>query len=301
MGDMAYQQGGTPELIAAIGRIHNEFGNCEMEGRHVVVANGATQAICAALYAYSRRFWKNVEIQSPHWFRLPEIVSIMNMRWAHGGGIQLITRPNNPDSNNDPLDPMIPNAIVDCCYNWPQYTDNVRKVDQEIAIFGLAKMTGHASLRVGWAVVKDKEMADYMNHYVERTTSGISMAAQMAALEILRDELAWADSTAMGRPGGSIHWATEELKLRWKRLQAVMPEFISIENREKSGMFAWCKMKVEECGWSASWFMEDRYQVKVMSGLASGSTFEYFRLNMGCSSDEFDELLERLRDRSVRP
>lgn len=301
-GPMDYQTEALPHLEKAILDIHKKVGNCEIEGRYVVVTNGATQALCAAIYAYSKRHWRNIHFSAPYWFRLPEIANVMNMRPVEEMySVQVVTRPNNPDSNNDPIERMRPDTITDCCYNWPQYTENVSKMDQVVSIFGIAKMLGHAGLRVGWAIVADEDLARDMKHYVERTTSGVSTAAQNAAATLIQDELAWIKSTEMGgAPGGTIRWATNIMRWRWEALQKALPKHIILENKEKSGMFAWCRMEVEDCGWSAKHFMEEKYNIKVLSGIASGSTFEYFRLNMACSSEEFAELLKRLRDRTIR-
>jgi L-tryptophan--pyruvate aminotransferase len=186
-----------------------------------------------------------------------------------------------------------PKTIFDVCYNWPQYLidrdgrSHSFTIKQDIMIFSLAKATGHAGTRIGWALVRDTQIARYMEDYIEYTTGGVSVEAQHKCLSLLNHQnnlfrLGANHYTCFG-VGKSI------LQSRWNDLyNAWKTNKYTILN--KYGMFVWCR-GANNC--NAATF-ERATQTSVISGKICGSDNRYFRINIGCSEKNFEEFINRV-------
>lgn len=78
------------------------------------------------------------------------------------------------------------NKIHDLAYYWPHYSPIVSPVDEDIAVFTLSKLTGHAGSRFGWALIKDKDVYERMVKYIDLNTYGVSRETQLRALKLLK-------------------------------------------------------------------------------------------------------------------
>ncbi|CAI8583373.1 unnamed protein product [Vicia faba] len=58
----------------------------------------------------------------------------------------------------------------------------------DLTLFTVSKSTGHAGMRIGWALVKDLEVAKKMTKFIELNTIGISKDSQLRASKF-RDRL----------------------------------------------------------------------------------------------------------------
>lgn len=65
--------------------------------------------------------------------------------------IEFVTSPNNPDGqlNKAVLQGQNAKAIYDRVYYWPHFTAIPAPADEDIVIFSLSKLTGHAGSRFG--------------------------------------------------------------------------------------------------------------------------------------------------------
>ena len=72
-------------------------------------------------------------------------------------------------------------------------------------MFTLSKLTGHAGSRVGWALVKDPELAAR----IRRKTGSLSHDAQLRAATLLQYTVA--------QRGGPILYGMEQMAYRWDR------------------------------------------------------------------------------------
>jgi aspartate/methionine/tyrosine aminotransferase len=247
--------------------------------------------LAAAIYAFKEKGMRSAWAKRPYWFRFPTVAKLAGCSWSTDespDGVQIVTRPNNPDNYTQILTRrMLKNTITDCCYNWPQYTDKIHKTDQVVSIFSLAKMTGHAASRVGWAIVKDQGIADLMTYYIEQSTGGASVDAQVRAAHVIAYEI----TNVQNDVPSVFSWGAEEMRGRWTALEASLPVEIEVLNINDKGMFAWCKLK---SGGNAASYMMGRYGIKVMPGTACGSTPDRFRVNMGSTEEEFVGFVSRL-------
>ena len=65
--------------------------------------------------------------------------------------IEFVTSPNNPDGKlrKAVLNGPYAKSIHDHAYNWPHYTAITSPSDEDLMIFTLSKLTGHAGVRFG--------------------------------------------------------------------------------------------------------------------------------------------------------
>lgn len=159
---------------------------------NIVYGNGATQLLAAA-FATSRQ---GVKLTAPHYHKYTEILDSA----PKTGGLfsftkeTVVTIPNNPTGDISQVESK--GAIIyDLSYNWKTYNTpvNVELNPSDIAIFSLAKATGHASTRLGWAFVPDNKRANAMQKYINSTSLGVSVASQEVARFILQRDLNCAD------------------------------------------------------------------------------------------------------------
>jgi L-tryptophan---pyruvate aminotransferase len=96
-------------------------------------------------------------------------------RWAEGNEnlnpkdvIEFQAQPNNPDGLiKDPHYKNSPYVVHDLVYYWPHHEINLTKKHEDNMLFSLSKMTGHSSTRLGWALIKDEEIARHMSGNVK--------------------------------------------------------------------------------------------------------------------------------------
>lgn len=76
--------------------------------------------------------------------------------WKNGDAsnstlIELVTSPNNPDGQlkKAVLRGQYVKTIHDLAYYWPHYTPILEPADEDLMIFTISKLTGHAGSRFG--------------------------------------------------------------------------------------------------------------------------------------------------------
>ena len=79
--------------------------------------------------------------------------SLQNKSDSSTNFIEFVTSPNNPDGQLKKAVLEGSNKIHDLAYYWPHYSPIVAPVDEEIAIFTLSKLTGHAGSRFGYVSI----------------------------------------------------------------------------------------------------------------------------------------------------
>ncbi|XBI36491.1 hypothetical protein VPH35_121994 [Triticum aestivum] len=189
-----------PEFEREVRRLHRLVGNAAVDGYHLVVGTGATQLSQAAIYALSPADANHpigVVSPAPYYSAYaPQTDLLLSgfYRWAGdanamGGDshIELVCSPNNPDGaiREAVLSSKPGKAIHDLVYYWPQYTPITGTAAHDIMLFTMSKITGHAGTRLGWALVKDLEVAKKMTYFVDRSTIGVSRDSQLRAAKIL--------------------------------------------------------------------------------------------------------------------
>ncbi|XP_059641949.1 tryptophan aminotransferase-related protein 2 [Cornus florida] len=311
-----------PEFAKAIIRLHKVVGNAITEDRHIVVGTGSTQLFQAALYALSPPNASepmNVVSAAPYYSSYPLVTDFLKSglyKWAGDAHaftkdepyIELVTSPNNPDgftrqpvvNGNDGI------LIHDFAYYWPQYTPISFPADHDLMLFTVSKSMGHAGTRLGWALVKDREVAKKMTKFIELNTIGVSQDSQLRAAKILQ---AVSDSYdhASKPEGGELFfdYSHNQMAKRWKQLREAvkqsrlfsLPDFplglcsFSGQTFELQPAFAWlkCEREIEDC----ESFLRS-HKILTRGGKHFGVSSEYVRISMLERDKMFDLFTERL-------
>ncbi|KAG5525340.1 hypothetical protein RHGRI_031871 [Rhododendron griersonianum] len=168
--------------------------------------------------------------------------------------IEFVTSPNNPDGllKKAVLEGPHAKAINDHAYFWPHYTAIPAPADEDVMIFTLSKLTGHAGSRFGWALIKDEAVYQAMSAYASQISFGVSHDTQLVALKLLK-------FVAQGK-GEIFDFGFETMRNRWEILgktlsvssrfsiQEIEPQYCSFYQkvREPSPAYAWFKCEREE-------------------------------------------------------
>ncbi|XP_076939496.1 tryptophan aminotransferase-related protein 2-like [Bidens hawaiensis] len=300
-----------PGLVTAITRLHKVVGNAVMEGRHIVVGTGSSQLYQAALYALSPPNGSgpmNVVSAAPFYSSYPLMTDYLKSglhKWAGDAYafnkeepyIELVTSPNNPDgfTRQEVVKGDKGILIHDLAYYWPQYTPILLPADYDIMLFTVSKSTGHAGSRIGWAIVKDREIAKKMTTFIEINTIGVSKDSQIRAAKVLQ---------AVSETN-FFDYSHKLMADRWKRIREAvnktahfsLPSFpqqtCSFSGRTFGQLpaFAWlkCEGEVDDC----ESFLR-QHKILTRGGKQFGASMKYVRVSMLSRESEFKVLTERL-------
>lgn len=273
-----YQFGSRQQLKSLIIDLHKMVGNANVDDKHVVIGGGATQIILGlfnVLKLKNSDYDAGKKIVSawaepPHFSRFPILANFAGLEWKKDkNSLTICTIPNNPDGL---FSTYAKCNILDLTYMWPQYTSKMKKYNHPAMVFSLSKATGHASTRIGWAIIKDKDIAVALEQYIELSTSGLSLDSQIKAEKVIESQLK-KDFTV-------FEDGKKTLESRW--------EIINRLNRNKafpfkilnsSGMFLWAE---GECPDS----------IICLPGEALRGEKNQFRLNIGCSDETFAKFIQ---------
>lgn len=131
--------------------------------------------------------------------------------------IELITIPNNPSSEQRTgfYTKTSVHQIHDMAYYWPSLTTIEKKADFDLMVFTCSKSLGVAGTRIGYGLIKDKEIATLMSQYVDVTTNHASNDAQYRAMAMMR----WVSDHS--KPYDNFFgWIKEKMADRWVKLDA---------------------------------------------------------------------------------
>ncbi|XP_015956841.1 tryptophan aminotransferase-related protein 1-like [Arachis duranensis] len=304
-----------PELGDAIKRIHSLVHNAAIQDKHIIVGTGSTQLFHAAWFALSSSdSVRPINIVSAAPFYSLYLDGVKALRsglyqWAGDAAtydkdepyIEMVTSQNNPVVRSASQGKL----IHDLAYYWPQYTPITHHADHDLMLFTFSKCTGHAGSRIGWAIVKDIQVAKKMVHFIQVSTTGVSKESQIRAAKILG---VVCDSYQSLGPKGSEHffdYGKRLLRERWDRMRQVIGQCevftvakpssaycnFTKESFETNSAFAWvkCEGGIEDCGTYLK-----NLGILARPGRLFGVGPEFARISMLSTNDEFDELLTRL-------
>ncbi|KAK9278067.1 hypothetical protein L1049_027625 [Liquidambar formosana] len=316
-----------PMLAKQIVRLHKLVGNAVTENRHIVVGTGSSQLYQAVLYALSppdAAEPMSVVSAAPFYSSYPLMTDYLKSglyKWAGDACsfnkdspyIELVTSPNNPDgfSRNSTVKGSRGMLVHDFAYYWPQYTPISSPADHDLMLFTLSKSTGHAGTRIGWALVKDQEVARKMVKFMELNTIGVSKESQLRAAKIL--EVVSDSREDVDYPGKSVFFEFSHRMMaeRWRKLRAAvkqsgifsLPDFppglCSFLGRVFTNQpaFAWvkCEGETEDC----EAFLRG-HNILARGGKHFGDSPKYVRVSMLDRDENFDHLVQRLSLMSSR-
>ncbi|XWS22633.1 hypothetical protein CRYUN_Cryun29cG0053000 [Craigia yunnanensis] len=309
-----------PELNHAIRRLHRVVGNAVADDdRFIVVGTGSTQLFQALLYAFSSPDKPepiSVVAAAPFYSSYPEETEFLRSglyKWAgdahsfdkDGPYIEVVTSPNNPDG-------AIREAVVnreggklihDLAYYWPQYTPITGRADYDVMLFTFSKATGHAGSRIGWAVVKDKEIATKMVKFIELSSIGVSKESQLRAAKLLGVISDDCQNSGPNKEENFFDYGQRLMSERWEKLREVvkrngvfsLPKYsqdycnFSGKYTDPNPAFAWLKSKD---GLNCENLLRE-HKIVTRGGTKFGVESKYTRISMLSSDEEFNLFLER--------
>lgn len=217
--------------------------------------------------------------------------------------IEFVTSPNNPDCqlNKAVLEGPSVKTIHDRAYYWPHFTAIPAPADDDLMIFTISKLTGHAGSRFGWALVKDETVYQRMLQYIQTSELGVSRDTQLRAAKLLKvvldgdeREIFEFSYRAMSERWEKLRTTLSMLRGRFS-IQEIPPQFCTFfqQVRGPSPAYAWLKCEREED--------EDCYAVLRAANIIGreGTRFgvenRHVRLSLLRSQNDFELLLNRLR------
>ncbi|CAM0909622.1 unnamed protein product [Alopecurus aequalis] len=313
------------ELERSIKQLHRAVGNAVADDKHMVFATGSVQLFNALVYALSpdsnSGSTASVVATSPYYAGYKTSIELFDSRenrwegntamWANASGnsnksedfIEFVTSPNNPDTQL--RQPVISGSsvIVDRAYFWPHFTHIPAPADDDVMLFTVSKLSGHAGSRFGWALIRDEKVAQRVNDYIMQNTMGASRDTQLRMLNIFKVILANLQSKedifAFGRDVMATKWRKLNAAVSRSRrisLQNIPPEYCTYFDgiREPSPAYAWVKCEREEDGDCFDMLLKAK--IITRSGVSSDASSRYTRVSLLRSQDDFDLLLERVTE-----
>ncbi|XP_044485001.1 tryptophan aminotransferase-related protein 2-like isoform X2 [Mangifera indica] len=309
-----------PELAKEVVRLHKVVGNAITENHHIVVGTGSTQLFQAALYALSTQDASepiSVVSAAPYYSSYPSITDCLKSqlyKWAgdaqrfdkDGPYIELVTSPNNPDGfvRRSVVNRSGGVLVHDLAYYWPQYTAISFPADHDLMLFTVSKSTGHAGMRIGWALVKDTEVAKKMTKFIELNTIGVSKDSQLRAAKVLK---VVSDSCEPSNREIEcfFEFSHQQMAMRWKQLRVAVkksglfsvpdfpPQFCTYLGRafEPRPAFAWlkCEQDINDC----ESFLRSK-KILTRSGKHFGFSPKYVRISIIDRDENFNLFTRRL-------
>ncbi|KAM7514825.1 hypothetical protein LguiA_004408 [Lonicera macranthoides] len=306
------------ELEETIRKLHSVTKNAVTEGRYIMFGCGSTQVVNAAVYALSENnnsssspsqvvvskpYYPLYEVQTDYFksvdYEFEGDTSMINDTSNLSNiVIEFVTSPNNPDGLLKKAVLSGPNVktVNDHAYYWPHFTAIPAPADEDLMIFTLSKVTGHAGSRFGWAIVKDEALYERMVYYMEISEMGISRDIQLRALKLLK--------VILQENGDEVfQFAYKTMSDRWEKLtqifsyskrfsiQKIPPQYCTYfqKVRGPSPAYAWVKCENEEDKSCTEILREAN--IIGRDGTKFGATKEYVRLSLLKRKDDFDQLL----------
>ncbi|KAJ9163778.1 hypothetical protein P3X46_023410 [Hevea brasiliensis] len=309
-----------PEFARQVLRLHKIVGNAVTENRHIVVGTGSTQLFQAVLYALASQDSEepvSVVSAAPYYSSYQAITECLKSglyKWEgdarsfakEGRFIELVTSPNNPDGflRDSVLNRSGGVLVHDFAYYWPQYTPITSPADYDIMLFTVSKTTGHAGMRIGWALVKDREIAKRIVKYIELNSIGVSKDSQLRAAKVLKVVCDSCESSS-NTTESLFEFAYQLMVERWQNLRVAVkhsgmfslpefsPGFCKFTGRifEPLPAFAWlkCEEPIEDC---ESFLRSNK--ILTRGGRHFGVGPQYVRISLLDRDDNFDLFVERL-------
>ncbi len=257
-------------------------------GKPVVVANGAKQALSAAIYALKDKKATKIYVPKPYWLSFPVLIEKEGCKMVHKeseGIISLITAPNNPDSSIDYIDFKSDKPVIfDGAYYSEQYLPNLSKIEKkgDIHLVSCSKQYGLSGLRVGYAICETQDQADKMTEYMEITTMGTCTYSQKLLHNI--------ESFFHNVPQAYaffINLCKGQLYLNTNKLKQINPLILDPKDIKPYGMFSFLK-KGKEFNLAT-----EKAKVKIIEGEHFGDKTRA-RVSLGLEPKVFAEAIDKL-------
>eukprot|EP00008_Paramoeba_atlantica_P007861 CAMPEP_0201490696 /NCGR_PEP_ID=MMETSP0151_2-20130828/27057_1 /ASSEMBLY_ACC=CAM_ASM_000257 /TAXON_ID=200890 /ORGANISM="Paramoeba atlantica, Strain 621/1 / CCAP 1560/9" /LENGTH=338 /DNA_ID=CAMNT_0047876745 /DNA_START=311 /DNA_END=1327 /DNA_ORIENTATION=+ len=285
-------------LVPLIQRVHALYRNVVTTDRYIVPGYGCSDLLTAVAYAKSElanSSMINIFAKPPYYTGYPNMASLFPGRMQFTTNtnldpetvLEFNTHPNNPTGTYHSS--VYPSSFVvyDSVYLWPSLTNITEPLDADVVLFSLSKSTGHAGSRFGWALVKDKTVADLMANYYNLAHLYISADVQYRAYSVLQN--------LVDHPYDLFDHISKGMEMRWQQtlsLLARQPDrFLQHSASGSFYMFIECLADGEK---NACQELFLNAGMKGESGTAFGVGTNYVRLEMVQHQPVFEIFLDRL-------
>ncbi|KAK4483979.1 hypothetical protein RD792_011191 [Penstemon davidsonii] len=139
----------SPEHVNNIHKVHAIARNAITKGKYIVFGGGSTQLLGAAVYALSMNL--SDYFQNMHFEFKGDALTLNNSSDNLENVIEFVTSPNNPDGNmrRAVAQGKSVKAIYDHAYYWPHFTAIPSPANEDVMVFTISKLIGHAGSRFG--------------------------------------------------------------------------------------------------------------------------------------------------------
>jgi aspartate/methionine/tyrosine aminotransferase len=262
----------------------------------VIITNGAKQALGAVFHALAKLGKTTLGMRSPFWPLIPPLARHCGLTIGDKYDAYLAILPNNPDGYMVDYEYAKYLSSYHRYFNIPFIHDAVYYTDAympkgswlgplgDVQIYSASKMFGLSGLRIGWAVVHNKEYYKLIQEYVEMTTVGVSIASQDYLLKLFQEI-----RNDQAKYRLFLDKAKEKLYLAKALMKTLKPEVLVVPDNimDVPGIFAWCGVG-PKCNF-------EKAKVHAVSGEAFGDKSKV-RLNLGLSTSVLLEAIERLNN-----
>ncbi|KAL2643378.1 hypothetical protein R1flu_010965 [Riccia fluitans] len=231
--------------------------------------------------------------------------------------VELVTHPNNPDflPRHSLLNRSNSYPVFDFAYYWPHMQPISHKFDEDIMVFTLSKLTGHAGTRLGWAFFRDPELALAVTTTLSSSDLGLSHDTIGKATQLLKTVIAGYSKDRMPVPfnlpaaeyakeGRIFHYGRAVLSKRYKWLVDILslssrfsigrhePEFSPFFGQmvDPSPAYAWVSCNRDEDEDCYSVFLNNG--IKTYPGQRFGASSRYVRFSLLTRDSDY-EILEK--------
>ncbi len=277
---------GEPDLLNLL--------KARFSGQHVVVTNGAKQAILAASYAIRIKHHKMfMTHKAPYWPTYPTMADMSKMSDFISGysigdeGLRVITAPNNPDGS---LADDREYDIWDAAYASPIYGwDNIVPW-HKMSVWSAAKLFGPSGYRIGWVATGDPHLAQLASEYVEKTTSGVGLPSQRLLYGLLFNLNTLSHQERQGYEAEARAMLMETSK----HFMRLSPFFLEVKGfpATGTGMFAWVRARDPE---DFSKLLA-KAGVKVVGGQFCGGDPDWFRVSLGVLPETMQAAIQAIEE-----
>lgn len=294
-GDTRYPPlGGDQELIS---RLRQRYG-----GQHVVITNGAKQALLAGCYALQVERDADIEEAfsfhklyhgAPFWPTYPTIADFSGLGFTSkdisGDTLNVITAPNNPNGSAD-TEGQFRWHIWDAAYASPVYGWDGLVPYHRISVWSAAKLYGISGYRLGWLVTPDAKLASLAAEYVEKTTSGVATPSQ-AFLRQLLENLEELPLEEAGLLADKARRSLRNTSLAFMKMEDLFSNIQGFPANGR-GMFAWVRASNPGRFDKAL----ERAKVRVVGGVHCGGESDYYRISFGVTPATMRAAIKAIRE-----
>ncbi|XP_059294915.1 tryptophan aminotransferase-related protein 4-like [Lycium ferocissimum] len=150
-----------------IHKLHDTVENANTSNKYILFGAGSTQLLNAAVYALSHTansslssslakvvasapyypiYKSQTELLDSKKYKFSGDTSSWKNKTRSTNFIEFVTCPNNPDRqlNNAVRQGKLAKHVYDLAYYWPHYIPIPTRMDKNLMLFTLSKLTGHA-------------------------------------------------------------------------------------------------------------------------------------------------------------